>query len=447
MKKQNKNFLMWIFLFGIISTLIGSCTYQEIGDADYPNQKIYMPSAIDGIYLVNDTNSTSGIFRYELDLVNNKLIIPLGVYRSGINNNGNVTVDVKINNDTVNRLITSGSAIDDNGANLELIPASAYTITSSAIIQSGDGNAKITLSVDLDYIASQANKRLALGVEISSSLLEVDASKHLTVLELNTNFIVPTAKFKYIVDKKDDKKLIFYNLSSYATKCVWDFGDGNSITSQKDTVFHSFSDYTTYNVKLTVTGISGKPVIRTIPIRIWENTTSLYIKNPGNEFDRSDARTSLVGNLADWITTDNLKVLSSGVLYGGFLRDYKKGDVVYKGLMDFYKKDALIDGKIYQTITLPAGNYRLTSIILDMLGKNDCYFAVVEGTEFPNASQMGETSVISNLFFDSMGSEELELFFDLDTQKTVTIGFVVNTETAPKGEMNEVLIQSVGLYK
>lgn len=437
---------MQMLLLAFALVLTTSCEYDEIVDIDYPSQKIYLPSAIDDIYLVNDTNPTVGTYRYKLDLENNKVIIPLGVYRAGVDNNGGITINISVNNDTINKLIASGDVVDEDGKNLELIPASAYELPSSISIAGGQELGIMNLEIDLDYIAQQTDKRLALAVSIASDQVEVDEEKAVTILELNTNFIVPTAMFSYVVDKNNDKKFTFTNLSRYATSYSWDFGDG--ATSASDTTFiHEFADFKTYDVKLTVKGITGKPVTFSVPLRVWENITSTYIKNAGNPFLRSDNRTQLVGNLADWTATDNIKTLSGGVLYGGFLREQKVGEVVHNGVMDFYAKGALENGKIYQTTSLPVGSYRMTFNMVDFIGENECYFAIVAGFDMPDASAMEGTDIIAKQYFDSMLSTEQEIYFTLSSTQTITIGFVVNTQAPEPNKFNEVFIKSVGLYK
>lgn len=446
MKKIYRINFLQLLLLTFIVVFSTSCEYDEIRDADFLAQKIYLPSAIDDIFLLNDTSPTVGPYRYELDLENNKVLIPLGVYRTGINNNGNITVDIVVNNDTVNKIIASGDVIDSNGQNLELIPETAYTLPTSISIANGQELAIMKLAIDLDYIAGQSNKRLAIAVSIASNQVEVDSKKGLAVLEMNTRFLVPLAKFSYAVDKKNDRKFTFTNLSTYATSYSWDFGDGSTSVSDS-TIVHEFADFSSYNVTLTVKGITGKPVSYSVPLRVWENITSDYIKNPGNPFLRSDNRTQLVGNLADWTTTDNLKSLSSGVLYGGFLREHKVNNVVHNGVMDFYAKGALANGKIYQTTTLPAGSYRMTFNLLDFSGKNNCYFAIVKGSAMPDATDMEGTSIIGKQHFNSLLADEQELFFTLSSPETITIGFVVNTQAPTANEYNEVFIKSVGLYK
>lgn len=444
--KRLKNILT---LFVIIGVLVSSCEYKEIVDADYTPQKIYMPSAVSGIYMVNDTNDLSGKYRYKLDLENNKLIIPLGVYRSGIDSRGSVNVDLIVNNDTIDGLNEVGALDNPEYKMMEVIPDDKYSIPGRITIPDGSDNVTFDLSIDLDYLATQPDKRLGLGVEINSTDVEVDRTFNLTVLELTTNFIVPTANFSVSIDSENDRKYIFTNLSSYAKECIWDFGDGVMRSTTKDTVHHYYSDYSEYNVTMTVKGITMKPVKYELPIKIWQNITKDYIKNPGNPFLRSDDRTSVVGNLADWLITDNLKTTKSGgKYYGGYVKNIEIDGEVYMGVMDFFSPDAVLNGKIWQTIQLPAGSYRMTAKPIMFTGENDCYFAVVKGKEMPDAENMESNTVINKLFFNSITpNEDMELNFVLNEPMEVTLGFVVNTQAPPKGVFNELVIQNVGLYK
>ena len=420
-----------------------SCDYQELADADYPNQMVYLPVAANGIYTLNKaTEEGSKIFKYELDLENNRLIVPLAVYRSGTNNKGTIQVDVLIDNDTIRQLINSGDLIDDQGKNLELIPAEQYTISPSVELKDGEGWQSITLTINLNYIATQTNKRLALGVAIEGK--EVSASPKLgtAIIEINTNFLVPTPQFTYRVSSGDDKTIIFENTSTDALTYAWDLGDGTT-SNQKTPPAHQYSDYKTYPVKLTVTGITQIPVTYEYGMRIWRNVSSVYMKNPGTPyaFARSDNRTNRSGNLADWTTTDNLKALSQGVLYGGFYNDAALGTV-----MDFFSRDAITNGKIYQTISIPAGSYKVTFNPVKFDGSNNCYFVLYAGTTFPDIEEIAGNNNIILAYNWNEAIEEQEFQLELNEEQEITIGFVISTPVPAIGRSNEIMIKSVGLY-
>ena len=434
-------------LMCIVGLAFSSCRYVEIADADYLDQTIYMPAAVSGIYQVNDTNSF-GTYKYQLDLENNKLVIPLGVYRSGVDSKGSVVIDILVNNDTIQRLNEIGPSEDPEYKPYVVIPEDKYSFPEQVVIPDGADNVIFNMTVDLDYLATQPDTKLGVAFEIQSNAIEVNQELNLTVLELNTNFIVPTAEFSITVDPGNDRKLIFTNLSSYAKECVWDFGDGNVRTTMQDTVQHCYADYKEYKVSMTVKGITEKPVVNDKLIKIWQNITADYIKNPGDPFLRSDNRTGVVGNLADWSITDNLKTTKSGgEYYGGYVKNQEIDGTVYMGLMDLFSLDAVQNGKIWQTIDLPAGSYRLTTTPVLFTGENDCYFAVIKGNEMPDAEALENSTVLAKQFFNSMPDTDLELTFTMEAAGQVTIGFVVNTQAPPKGVFNEVMIQKVGLYK
>lgn len=458
MKLINK--IKSFIIFCLIAIAVISCEYKEISDAEYPAQTVYLPSATSGVFLINDTNqwtfgkepgtmipSTS---RYELDIPNNKMIIPIGIYRSGVNNNGNITVDLTVDNDNVMEILEENTVIDIEGLDIQIMSSSAYTLGSTVTINSGSELTSTNLEIDLDYLATQPDKYLALGISVSSTQVATSIEVGTAVILIGTDFIMPSPKYRYVIDRIDDKQVTFYSdASSYAKSFIWKFDNTSVATTDKSTI-HKFDDYGVHNIEFSVIGITGKAVTKTFSLYLWQNVTASYIKNPGDPFSRADAtRTQNIGNLADWITTDNLKTtLSGGVYYGGYVRSQRYGTTTLQHFMDFYSPDAIENGKIYQSIILPAGNYRATFMPYGFLGSNDCYFVVAAGNTMPDADNIDSNgNVLAKLFFNEELADEQELFFTISSEQEITIGFIVNTQTPPNGVTNEVMIQSVGLYK
>ena len=444
MRKKYNNRLAQLLLMCIAILGFYSCEFKEIADAEYTEPTIYIPVAYRGIYVLNDTiNPESKTYKYKLDLQNNKLIIPLSVYRSGISNKGTLNIDISVNNDTINSLIAAGELIDNKGRNFELIPSDKYSLTPSVVIESGEEWKNILLEVDLGYISTRANKRLALAVTVKSSQIATSPKLGTAIIEIDTRFLVPTPNFNYSISRTNDKLIIFENTSSYALTYQWNLGDG--ATSNKTTPDpHAYADYKTYQVSLTVTGVTGIPATYTKSIQIWENVSMVYLKNPGNPdpFVRSDNRTSRTGNLLDWITTDNLKALSSGILYGGFYNDASLGNV-----MDFYSRESISNGKIYQTTRLPQGRYRVTFDPVKFDGTNNCYFVVCGGTIMPDIEQIEGTAAVYIAFNWKEAIEFQEFEMTIPAEQDVTLGFVISTPPPATGQVNEVFIKSVGIYK
>ena len=87
MKRANidikKAFLL--FLCGVIMT---ACGYEEIVSMDYPDSKIYLPTAVNGIYVINDIPSSStavptpgNTYSFKIDTENNAFNVALAVYK------------------------------------------------------------------------------------------------------------------------------------------------------------------------------------------------------------------------------------------------------------------------------------------------------------------------------------------------------------------------------
>lgn len=260
-----------ITFFGIFLLLATSCEYKEVADADYPPQVLYMPAAISGIFTINDVPQrveflpTPGqAYRFAIDMPNNKLIIPLSVYRAGIDRNGNVTANIAVKTDTISQLITAGKI----PANAGILPVSKFTLPESVVVKSGQELASFNLEIDLDYLRSFPDTIFATGVTISSSQLAVNPKYQTTVVVLYTKILIPKADFSYSVDANNKLKVTFKNNSKFQMKNLWDFGDGSTDTLKAPV--HIYNAAGTYNVTLTAIGVLG-PVnqsVKTLQITI-----------------------------------------------------------------------------------------------------------------------------------------------------------------------------------
>lgn len=178
-------FAAWLATLSLIS-----CHYQEIEDAAYPDQTIYMPAAVRGIYdisLVTDTYGVptpGGPSRFVIDEANNEVHVPLGVYRAGANNDGSFTVAISVNSDTVATLITAGTL-----AGVEPLPASEYAVPSTLFIGSGSESANFDLSIDLGFLKANPGKVYALAVGISSSERRLNYLYKTTVILIDTKIV------------------------------------------------------------------------------------------------------------------------------------------------------------------------------------------------------------------------------------------------------------------
>lgn len=254
----------------LVLLLVSSCEYREIGDAAWPDQKVYMPAATYNNYTIDDVpaaksvNPTPGYAaRFVVDTLNRKFNVPLGVYRSGVDNKGSFPVSIAVNTDTITQMLAIAGRLP---AGTVLLPSDKYIIPESVQVDDGNDIAKFNLSVDLDWLMSNydaAGKTFAVAVGISSDQREVNKLYATTIIVLNTKMLKPVTNFTAIESTAaaDTLTMNFTNTSKYGTKFIWNFGDGSPVkitTNEKnEAVTHKYSTTGTYPVTLTVQGVSS----------------------------------------------------------------------------------------------------------------------------------------------------------------------------------------------
>jgi len=428
-----------VFNFGRILLLLGiimmfySCEYNNIVDANYPGQLIYMPGAKNGIFVIDQViepvvNPTPGaLFRFTLDQTNKKFVVPLSVYRSGIDNKGNIEVRIRTDEDTIAKLKTISGMLPDNTL---LLPANSYTFTPTVVIKDGDEIAKFNLSIDFDFLRANHGKSYAIGVNISSDDRKINKSLSTMIIVINTSFLIPVIDFTPTPDITNGKTINFINHTLYGTGYSWDFGDGAAVSTDISPI-HTYASYGTYTVRFAATGLIGNSSIERT-IKLWENLTNTYFPNPGNPFLRSDSRAAKTGNLKDWSFTPNVQ--TGG--YGGFYLE------TGGGVMDFYSGSGLTNAKIYRTIDLPAGEYKTGFINAGFTGTNNCYFAIALGNQIPDIETIETSNNVLGKFHwnTNISSATNEVSFKLDSPQTVTIGFVVSNTAKSEIKINSVFL-------
>lgn len=277
---QNSRLL--VVLFGLV-LLLSSCEYQKIVDANYPDQTVYIPIAKNGVLLIDQLNEPTlanptpgNPYSFKLDQESNSFTVPLSVYRSGIDNSGEFTVDIEVNEDTINNLISAGDLSD-----VELLPSDKYSIESSVIIADGQTVGNFNLIVDLDFIeASSPGKKYAFGVSISSTQREVSAELNTAVVVIDSKMMSPVADFGYTVDPASWQEIIFTNNSLFGIDYFWDFGNGETSTEMSPS--YVFPGEGAHNVTLTLKGVTGKESVLTK--KVWvvnlENIVNVALNKP-----------------------------------------------------------------------------------------------------------------------------------------------------------------------
>lgn len=250
-----------IFITAVLAVLsITGCEYKEIADADYPDQRIYLPAAA-GIFSIKTVPAEVGQvptpgspYKFKLDIPNNTFTVPLGVVRSGIDLNGKVTVEISLSNDTVATLISKGTIEASAG----ILPKESYTMQPSAVIESGRESALFNINIDLEYLKSFPDTLFAVCVKIASADRVVNPLLSKAVILIYTKILTPKANFTITPNAADKSKYTFVNTSENAVSFKWDFGDGSEPDSTNKSPVHYYAKSKSYIVTLISKGILGE---------------------------------------------------------------------------------------------------------------------------------------------------------------------------------------------
>lgn len=180
-----------------LSWLLPSCEKDDSAK-EYGNSLIYMPQSVNvslglnAVYPVpSSSNGTSPTgFNYVVDEKNGKVNIILGAALSGTSA-GAYTVDVRVNNDTLQQLLTNGTF----GPEYVAMPASAFTLPTKLEVPE-NGATTFYLAVDNSVIVDPANlgKHLVVAVELTNaSRYSIDKARATTIVDLNINGLFPSA--------------------------------------------------------------------------------------------------------------------------------------------------------------------------------------------------------------------------------------------------------------
>lgn len=260
-----------IVLFLVCVTILGiSCEYEDYAEADYPDQMLYMPAAINGLFVIDalpervDFLPTPGMaYDFEVNESANKFIVPLSIYRAGIERSGKVTVTIAVENDTLNDLISAGTLSSSVG----VLPSAEYSLPSSVDIADGDELGVFNLEIDLDFLKSNPDTVLAVVVGISSSTA-VNPKYDKTVIVIHTHILIPETAFSFTKNAKTEHNIQFRQSIAFSLKDSWKFGNDAKYFS--DNPFHECFTTGVYQTTPPDIGLPGTPnkQIFSLPVRI-----------------------------------------------------------------------------------------------------------------------------------------------------------------------------------
>ena len=150
-------------------------------------------------------------------------------------------------------------------------------------------------------------------------------------------------------------------------------------------------------------------------IGVRAEVTAQYLKNPGPSFKSSDGGTDRWRIPADWIVSNDVKNAGGkgGLDAGSWLPGPSLSMEAGWGL------PAVPNGKIYQTVTLPAGRYSFEFVTGDCDG-GEKYVSVAKGTTLPDIANVATGTLAKDGFVKNATNV---LRFELTEATQVSIGF------------------------
>ncbi|GEP98883.1 hypothetical protein CCY01nite_51430 [Chitinophaga cymbidii] len=199
--------------------------------------------------------------------------------------------------------------------------------------------------------------------------------------------------------------------------------DGNTqkvVTERKDSVaiLHKFKPGTTFKYRTkflpdTLAIDTFYSDYRNVGVRA--DITAQYIKNSGQPFTAASG-TDRWRIPADWTVSDDVK--NAGGLGGIDAGDWLPSPAL--SMEGGWGLPAVPNGKIHQTVTLPAGNYSFEVLMGDCSDGGTKYITIAEGNELPDVDPVPEEA----LAFSGMVRNTTNVVkFTLTAQTTVSLGF------------------------
>lgn len=238
----------------------------------------------------------------------------------------------------------------------------------------------------------------------------------------------PIVKAEFQLDKT--VKITWVDVNADAGISAVEFKYTNSDGVAKDTVVKSVDRTFVTSLPKPGTKISYRTIFLPTPTAIdafytnyqdqlLNDVTILYLKNYQQPFTRTAASgTGRWGIPTDWTVSASVKNHGG---FGGFSTDNSTVLAVEAG----WGAGAVSNGKLYQTFTLPAGNYTFTINVVDIGYTNPPYVVAASGATLPDASLVPTSSLGYAVIGLTKGSTT-SCSFVLTLPTQVSIGVVCN---------------------
>jgi len=155
-KKSSGWLLVCSLLFILSCTKTGSLVKPDL----LPGAMVYIGGSDQ---LINIPEAKGRNATYEIDQLNQQVIVNLVVGRSGFQEKEGFTAEVVVSNDSVSNLISSGK-LD----NVILLNSSMYILDETVNVQPKTDGGVIQLKLNMKEIGDIGKKRLALGIKIQN---------------------------------------------------------------------------------------------------------------------------------------------------------------------------------------------------------------------------------------------------------------------------------------
>jgi hypothetical protein len=155
-----------------------------------------------------------------------------------------------------------------------------------------------------------------------------------------------------------------------------------------------------------------------------------FARDPAEPNERFD-------NLQNWIAND---AITQSKPFGAGYDD----NAGFMGIERWSDGDSrIINGKIYQTFTIPAGRYLVEVQLRKIDTDRDTYFVIASGNTLPDASGI-ETALNAVELTSGIAEKLLPVEFTLREETEISIGFLINIDT---GMQKIIQASSIKMYR